>query len=358
MEKRSSGRLPADIKEIWADVRFGNAHKYYYVYDEIPAALKRRMQEASENPQLRSWVDTIRSVPRFTKAMPELNADFVKAAREIWNREICGNEEVLEVVLRHAVTYIKTGKTTPILLSGPPGIGKTLIAKTYGAILQLPYVFVSGPAAALNRGLAGAPNMFVGVGVGAVAKAMIDTEIGNPVICIDEVDKALRGYDKTPNFQNELLSALDESNTRWYDNYVEMHLDISHIPFIFTANDLSVLSSPLLDRVEVVEMQPPTKEMLHTIVKTHTLPKIMKIYDCKKLHIQDEAVEEVVEQLWKQGNRSCRPYQKAVDRLVSNAYLQVLEFENPVTVTAKDASLSLRYLQKKPAEKPIGFLSA
>ena len=330
----------------------------YPVYWGIPEILQKKLERAESSEQMKIWADTVRAVPQYTSYLQKLSGEYIKNARNIWKSNVSGNADILQVILRHAVEYGKTGKTSPILLAGPPGIGKTLIAKTYSEILGLPCNFIFGPSAAMNRGLAGSPNMYIGSSAGAIVQAMITTGTGNPVICIDEIDKASGGHTGMPNFQNELLSALDDSREHWHDNYVELDVDISHVPFVFTANDVHAISAPLLDRMEVVELQPPTREMLHEIAEKHMLPKVMEIYHHNDLKLEGNVISALVDQLWDAGNRSCRPYRNAIDLLISDGYLEMLESNRPVTITVQDARVAARCFTKNSNCRPMGFLTA
>jgi len=232
--------------------------KQFCVFNKEEAQLQNRLRQAAGNEHLKIWAATIESVPRHTKAIPDVTKDFINNARKNWDTAVCGNEDVMRCLLRHAVEYSRTGKTSAVLLSGPPGIGKTLISRVYGSILQLPFSFISGPGASIRRGLSGDPALYTNAGPGAVVQSVISTKTGNPCICVDEVDKALGGHSGRPGFQHELLAALDDSNVEFYDNFLEASLDASHIPYIFTCNDNDMVSAPLLDRMEILEMVPPT----------------------------------------------------------------------------------------------------
>lgn len=327
--------------------------KVFPVHKPYSNEIRKRMKLAENNEHYRNWANAVKAVPEYTLPIPDIDSSFIRKAKDIWYQNIYGNEAILQVILRHSIEYSKTGKTMPILLVGDPGVGKTLVAKNYGRILNLPGSFISGPSASAGRGLSGAPNLYVG----AIVQSMIDHGAGNPVICIDEIEKTAGGYSRSPSFQNELLSVLDESNTTWYDNFLEIEVDASHIPFIFTANEKEQISTPLLDRMEVVKMENPTLEMIHSITREFTLPKVMKAYDSNQIEFREYELDILVDMLWDSGNHSCRAYQKAVEMLVSSAYLDVIENNRIVRITEKDICNTVAMCSYNRRTKSIGFIA-
>ena len=329
--------------------------KIFPVHKPLSNEIRKRVKLAEQEEHYRNWANAVKAVPEYTLPLPKVDGDFIRMAKEVWHQHIYGNEEILQAILRHSIEYSRTGRTMPLLLVGDPGVGKTLVAKNYGRILNLPCSFISGPSASAGRGLSGAPNLYIGAGVGVIVQAMIDHGAGNPVICIDEIEKAAKGYSRASDFQNELLSVLDESSTDWFDNFLEMKVDASHIPFIFTANEKEELPSPLLDRMEVIRMENPSLEMLLNIMKLFTLPRTLEEYSCDRIEFEEQELETLVEMLWDNGNKSCRAYQKAVELLVSNAYLHVIEDGHPVKVTEKDIEDAVEICLNNRRVKAIGF---
>ena len=338
----------------WREPAGRPAGRVFPVHQPFTDQIRQRMKLAERDEHLRNWANAVKAVPEYTLPVPEVDGAFIRTAGEIWHRHIFGNESVLRSILRHSAEYSRTGKTAPILLVGDPGVGKTLAARNYGRILGLPASFISAPAASSGRGLSGAPNVYVGAGAGAIVQAMIEHRAGNPVICIDEIDKASGGPGRTPAFEDELLSALDESGASWYDNFLEIAVDASHIPFVFTANSRESIPPPLLDRMEVIRMDPPTLETVHGIVRRFTLPRAVGAYGGGRIEFREHEAELLVDLLWKNGCRGCRTYQKAIDYLAGSAFLEAVEQGRTVRVTEKDVRDAAEAFARE-WKKPVGF---
>lgn len=345
----------ADLMKACAEEKEAGQGKVFPVHKPFTSEIRERMKLAKRLEHFANWSSALKSLPEKTLPLPVVDSEFIRRAKEIWKQDICGNDELFRVMLRHCIEYSKKGTTSPILLLGDPGIGKTLAAKTYGKIMNLPCSFLSGPNAASGRGLSGAPNIYAGAGVGAVVQAMIDHKAGNPVLVIDELDKTGTAIARDHVFQDELLSMMDESSETWYDNFLEIEVDASHIPLVLTANKKEPISQPLLDRMEVVRMEAPTKEMLHSITREFTLPKTMSMYDDGRVSFPEQEVDMLVDMLWDAGNHSCRAYQTAVSILVSDAYLDSLEKGADVRISEESVKKTAALWRRNA--KGIGFVA-
>ncbi len=327
--------------------------RVFPVHAPFSSELRRRLLETQDSEYYGHWAKTMRALPEYTLPLPEISQQFYKSAKEIWQENVCGQEEIFLAVMDAAVEYVRTGHTTALLLAGPPGIGKSLVAECYGKILGLPCSFLSGPSESSGRGLSGAPNIYIGAGAGAVVQAMIDHKTGNPVIVIDELEKSTPMTGNQAGLQQELLSLLDDRSSHWRDNFLEIELDASHIPLVATANDTDQISPPLLNRMDVIRMEAPGLDLVHSILQ-HYVKKEISHYEEAVLFPED-TVHSLVDGLWKQGHRSCRPYQRAVKRLLSRAYQQYLEGGETVTVTPEQTGKILPMFQGERFSQHIGF---
>lgn len=249
------------------------------LYKEI-GRFKSSMSSQAEAGVIRTYIETMLELP-WDKSCEERRD--LKNAEEILNRDHYGLEKVKERILEYLAVRILTEKgDTPILcLYGPPGTGKTSIAKSLAEALERPYVRISLGGVRDEAEIRGHRKTYVGAMPGRIAAGLTQAGVKNPLMLLDEIDKVSNDY-KGDTF-SALLEVLDsEQNSKFRDHYLEVPLDLSDVLFITTANTLQTIPRPLLDRMEVIEVNSYTEnEKLH-IAQNHLLPKQLKRHGLKE----------------------------------------------------------------------------
>ena len=290
------------------------------------------MNSPAENGVIRTYIETMLEMPWDT--MSEDCHDIVRA-REILDRDHYGLEQVKERVLEFlAVRALAEKGNSPILcLVGPPGTGKTSIARSLATALDKKYVRISLGGVRDEAEIRGHRKTYVGAMPGRIANGLKTAGVKNPLMLLDEIDKVSNDY-KGDTF-SALLEVLDsEQNNKFRDHYLEVPLDLSEVFFVTTANTLQTIPRPLLDRMEVIEISSYTdNEKVHIAVE-HLIPKQLKKHGIKpeQLTISKGAVEKIVRNYTREAG--VRQLERKIGEICRKSAREILEdIKNRIRVT-------------------------
>ena len=321
---------------------------------EAGSAIKEKIQKEierfrssggipSENGVIRGYIETLLSMPWDKKDEEKVS---LKEAAKILDEDHYGLEKVKERVLEYLAVRQLTGKgESPILcLVGPPGTGKSSIARSVARALNKKYVRISLGGVRDEAEIRGHRKTYVGAMPGRIATGLRNAGVKNPVMLLDEVDKASNDY-KGDVF-SALLEVLDsEQNDKFRDNYIELPLDLSEVLFIATANTVSTIPRPLLDRMELIEVNTYTENEKMHIAKEHLIPKQIRMHGLKKsqLGITDKALENII--MYYTREAGVRNLERRIGDICRKAAREIMEDEKTsVKVGVKAVE---KYLGKK-----------
>ena len=235
---------------------------------------KNISSSSSESAVARGYIETLLELP-WNKTSRD-NKD-LKNAEQILNADHYGLEKVKERMLEFlAVRNLTSKGESPIIcLVGPPGTGKTSIARSVAKALDKKYVRISLGGVRDEAEIRGHRRTYIGAMPGKIINAMISAKSSNPLMLLDEIDKLAGDFRGDP--AAALLEALDpEQNATFNDHFIDMPFDLSHVLFITTANDLSAIPGPLRDRMDVIELPSYTRVEKYNIARKHLMPKQLK----------------------------------------------------------------------------------
>jgi ATP-dependent Lon protease len=319
-EKTEKLRAPKEVKEK--------------LRDEI-----RRFQNVIGNPSesavIRGYIETLLGLP--WNKMSRDNHD-LKKARKILEADHYGLQKVKERILEYLAVRILTRKgDSPILcLVGPPGTGKTSIARSVAKALNKTYVRICLGGVRDEAEIRGHRRTYVGAMPGRIAQGLHHAGVKNPLMLLDEIDKVSSDY--KGDTSSALLEVLDsEQNSHFSDHYVELPIDLSEVLFIATANNVQTIPGPLLDRMELIEITSYTENEKEHIAKEHLIPKQMKANGIGKeqLTISDKAVSEIISGYTKEAG--VRSLERKIGQICRKTALKIQETgEEKVSVTVRN----------------------
>lgn len=278
---------------------------------------------SSESAVLRGYIETMLELP-WDKASRD--SSDLKRAEAILNEDHYGMEKVKERVLEYLAVRILTKKgSSPILcLVGPPGTGKTSIARSIARALNKKYVRISLGGVRDEAEIRGHRRTYVGAMPGRIATGMKQAGVKNPLMLLDEIDKVSSDY--KGDTSSALLEVLDsEQNNRFQDHYVEIPMDLSEVLFIATANDVQTIPRPLLDRMELIEVSSYTENEKVHIAREHLISKQMEKNGLKEgqLTISPKALEDLIHSYTREAG--VRQLERKIGEVCRKAAREILE---------------------------------
>lgn len=256
-------------------------------YEKVPTA-------SAESGVIRNYIEWLVTVPWSTSSKDLLD---IKHSEKVLDRDHEGLELVKERILEYlAVRQLTNSLRGPILcLEGPPGVGKTSLARSIAESLGRKFVRISLGGVRDESEIRGHRRTYVGAMPGRIIQGMKKAGTINPVFLLDEIDKMSNDFRGDPS--SAMLEVLDpEQNAKFSDHYIEEPYNLSEVLFIATANDLSSIPRPLLDRMEIINIAGYTEIEKSSIAKNHLIPKQMKEHGLTgaQLRINDEAITDII----------------------------------------------------------------
>lgn len=321
--------------------------------------LMKMPPSSHEGTVVRNYIDKCLEIPFGKYSKDSINLD---KARKVLDADHYGLDKVKERIVDSLAVYKRNPdfKGQIICLAGPPGVGKTSVVKSLASAMNRKYVRVALGGIHDEADIRGHRKTYIGSMPGRIIEAVIKSGVMNPIILLDEIDKVGSDYKGDP--ASALLEALDpEQNSTFNDHYIEFPVDLSKVMFITTANDISTVSAPLLDRMEIIELNSYTVEEKFNIAKNHLIKKEMKRHSLngRELKISDDAIYGIIESYTKEAG--VRSLQKTIAEICRKATVMLEQGKKSLKVTDANIDTILgkrKFIQDRiPNENLVGTVN-
>lgn len=325
--------------------------------DEIKANLYKECDKLMKMPLgsheatvVRNYLDKCLEIPFGIYTKNSIN---LEKSRKILDKDHYGLDKVKTRIIESLAVYKRNpGYAGQIIcLYGPPGVGKTSIVKSLAKSMNRNYVRVALGGIHDEAEIRGHRKTYIGAMTGRIIDALIKSGSMNPIILLDEIDKIGNDYKGDPS--SALLEALDpEQNASFTDHYIDFPIDLSKVLFITTANDVSTVSAPLYDRMEVIELNSYTADEKFNIAKKHLIKKELLKHNIspKEFKISDAALYKIIDCYTKEAG--VRGLEKQISNLCRKAATALEEGETVFRVTPKNLN---KYLGIEKYEKDLSL---
>ncbi|AWZ49789.1 endopeptidase La [Clostridiaceae bacterium 14S0207] len=322
-KKISKGKLPAEVKE-----------KALYELNRLKSA----GGYSSESAIIKTYLDWVLDLPwnKLTKDNLE-----IKKAREILDKEHYGLEDVKERVIEYLAVKKKSPKLSgPILcFVGPPGVGKTSIAKSIAKALNRNFIRMSLGGVKDEAEIRGHRRTYVGAIPGRIIYGMKQAKSKNPLFLLDEIDKMSSDFRGNP--ADALLEVLDgEQNDTFRDHFLELDFDLSKVMFVTTANSLDTIPRPLLDRMEIIEVSGYTFDEKFFIANKHLIPKKLEEHSVNdgSITFSNASIRTIIENYTRESG--VRTLERQIASVIRKAITELIEKDK------KKISITVNHIKK------------
>lgn len=322
-ELGDKARQDSEVEDLRKQIEAANMPKN--IHDKALNELKRFQStppQIAESGIIKNYLDFLVNLP-WTNISKD--NDNLKEVKESLDTRHYALDKVKERIIEYLAVKVMTGKNpqTILCLVGPPGVGKTSLAKSISIALGRKFVKASLGGVTDESEIRGHRRTYIGALPGRILKGMRDAGVCNPVFLLDEIDKMSSDYKGDPSAA--MLEVLDpEQNSHFSDNYVEESYDLSQVMFITTANNLGDIPAPLRDRMEIVQLSSYTEIEKFNIAYKHLIPKQLDIHGLSptQLVIKDEAMYKIIRSYTREAG--VRELDRMIGALCRKAVTQIL----------------------------------